>query len=333
MKGMDTLAKAELAFFRGDMPEAESLAGEAREEAREGEQYETENKALFYLLRIHLYSARHEEIRGVIKEMEAQLEQYYYLNRFIHHDINRGWFCAHTGNTAGIAPWLKNDFEESDLNSLVRGLEILVKAKYQFAEKRYPAALASLENWTDDVGVPVLGKVEIKALEAVCRYRLRDREGAFAALEQAYTLAEPNGFSMPFTELGKDMRALAEAALKDKAPGLPREWLLDVRRNAAAYAKRLYTAAELFGENTAEKSGAKKKAALSAPLSRREKDVLSCLSRGLTREEIAAALNLSINTVKSNTRSAYNKLGAVNRADAVRIAAACGALQENHENP
>ncbi|GHV90929.1 hypothetical protein AGMMS50268_14320 [Spirochaetia bacterium] len=349
MKGMDTLAKAELAFFRGNNPETEKLACKALEEAREGKQYETENRALFYLLRIHLSSAHYKEMRDVLKEMEAQLEQYYYINRFIHHDVNRGWFCAQIGNTAGIAPWLKNDFEESDLNSMARGREILVRAKYQFAEKRYPAALASLENWTDDVGEPVLGKVETKALEAVCRYQLRregsglrDGEGAFAALEQAYRLAEPNGFSMPFTELGKDMRTLAEAALKDKpalhskAAGIPQAWLEEVRRNAAAYAKKLYTAAELFGKNAAEgydkgeteKTRVNKTSALPTPLSRREKEVLLYLSQGLTREEIAAALNLSINTVKSNVRSIYIKLGAVNRADAIRIAAACGILQE-----
>jgi LuxR family maltose regulon positive regulatory protein len=156
-------------------------------------------------------------------------------------------------------------------------------------------------------------------------------------LKQAYTLAEPNGFTMPFTELGKDMRALAEAALKDKVPGLPQVWLEEVRRNAAAYAKKLHTAAKLFGGSTAElfsgtaaeKGSAKKtSAAVSAPLSRREKEVLSYLSQGLTRKEIAAALNLSINTIKSNVRSIYNKLGAVNRADAVRIATDAAILRE-----
>jgi LuxR family maltose regulon positive regulatory protein len=47
---------------------------------------------------------------------------------------------------------------------------------------------------------------------------------------------------------------------------------------------------------------------------------LEGLAQGLTREEIARNLSISVNTVKSAVRSVYNKLGAVNRADAVRIA-------------
>jgi LuxR family maltose regulon positive regulatory protein len=48
----------------------------------------------------------------------------------------------------------------------------------------------------------------------------------------------------------------------------------------------------------------------------------------MTQEEIASLTSLSVNTVKSVIRSIYNKLGALNRADAVRIAAARGILRD-----
>jgi LuxR family maltose regulon positive regulatory protein len=44
----------------------------------------------------------------------------------------------------------------------------------------------------------------------------------------------------------------------------------------------------------------------------------------MTREEIADVSSLSVNTVKSTIRNLYNKLGAINKADAVRIAVARG---------
>jgi LuxR family maltose regulon positive regulatory protein len=66
---------------------------------------------------------------------------------------------------------------------------------------------------------------------------------------------------------------------------------------------------------------------LKAALSRRELDVLTGLSQGLTREEIAEAGSVSINTVKSAITGIYQKLGAVNRADAVRIATEIGILK------
>jgi LuxR family maltose regulon positive regulatory protein len=317
--GMDDLCRGELAFFRGDVSEAEQFLLQARRNARRGNQYETENRAFFYLLRIYLARGNHEAIQEVLKQLEAQLNEQYYLARFTYHDIVTGWYYAHTGQEDKLAPWLKNDFEESDLNSIVFGLEVLVKAKYHFAERRYPAALAVLESrgTRSSLWDFVLGRVEKKALEAVCYYQLRDREGAFTALEAAYKLANPNAISMPFIELGKDMRTLAEAALKDKAPGLPPDWLERIRLDAAAYAKKLFTLTEQYRSASPRQGD-------SVSLSRREMEVLTSLYQGMTREEIASLSSLSVNTVKSVVSHIYNKLGAVNKADALRIAASLG---------
>ena len=52
-------------------------------------------------------------------------------------------------------------------------------------------------------------------------------------------------------------------------------------------------------------------------LSEAEGEVLRLLASGLQRREIAAALYLSVNTVKSHLRSAYRKLGASSREEAV----------------
>jgi LuxR family maltose regulon positive regulatory protein len=318
---MDELCRGELAFFRGDMSGAEQFVLRALQGARQGKQYETENRALFYLLRINLARGNFEAIEEIFREAEAQLDEQDFPNRFIIYDICSGWYYAHTGQTDKLAPWLKNDFEESDLNSIVFGLEILVKVKYHLSERRFSAALAVLESRenTDSPWAFVLGKIERKALEAVSRYQLRDKEGAFAALEQAYRLAQPNGLFMPFTELGKDMRTVAEAALKDTPPGLPRDWLERVRLDATGYAKKLFAVAEHYrpaplrhGDNQ------------EVNLSRRELEVLRGLYQGMTQEEIAGFASLSVNTVKSLTRSIYNKLGAINKADAVRIAASLG---------
>ncbi|MHB8531870.1 MAG: response regulator transcription factor [Solirubrobacteraceae bacterium] len=56
------------------------------------------------------------------------------------------------------------------------------------------------------------------------------------------------------------------------------------------------------------------------PLSPREREVLELVAAGETNREIAAALHLSPHTVKDLTSSVYRKLGAKNRADAVRRA-------------
>jgi LuxR family maltose regulon positive regulatory protein len=321
--GLDDLCRGELAFFRGDMSGAEQFLLRALRDARQGNQYDTENRALFYLLRINLARGNHAALEDILKQLEAQLEEIYYLTRSVNYDIVTGWYYAQIGQEDKMAPWLKDDFEESDLNSIVYGLEVLVEAKFHFAKKHYPAALAVLESregrnsrWNF-----VLGRIERKVLEAVCRYQLKDRQAAFAALEEAYRLAVPNALYMSFMEMGKDMRSLAGAALKDKATAIPPAWLERVCRNASGYAKKLFV---VTGQYRLPEEGRGKKSRSGAGLSRREMEVLAGLSKGLTREEIAGLSSISVNTVKSVIRSVYNKLGAVNRADAVRIAASLG---------
>jgi LuxR family maltose regulon positive regulatory protein len=319
--GMDDLCRGELAFFRGDTARAEQYVLRALQSAQQGKQYETENRALFYLLRINLTRGNYEAVENILRQAEAQLNEPDYPNRFTIHDICCGWYYAHIGQTDRLAPWLKNDFEESDLNSIAFGLEVLVKAKYHFAERRCPAALAVLESRGRRSGLWdfVLGRIEKKVLEAVCWYQIRDKSAAFAALETAYGLAAPNALYMPFTELGKDMRALADAALKDKTAALPRDWLEGVRRDAAAYAKKWFAVAERYRPEESRKGTAER-----GDLSRRETGILANLAQGMTQEEIAGLSSLSVNTVKSVIRSVYRKLGAVNKADAVRIAVSRG---------
>ncbi|MFT2689785.1 LuxR C-terminal-related transcriptional regulator [Clavibacter zhangzhiyongii] len=60
------------------------------------------------------------------------------------------------------------------------------------------------------------------------------------------------------------------------------------------------------------------------PLSERERAIVACLAEGLTVAGIAARLFISPNTVKSHVRSAYRKLDASTRAEAVDRARALG---------
>jgi LuxR family transcriptional regulator, transcriptional regulator of spore coat protein len=67
-------------------------------------------------------------------------------------------------------------------------------------------------------------------------------------------------------------------------------------------------AADMFGE----------------PLSVRERVVLSELTADVTLEQIARRLFVSRNTVKTQVRSIYRKIGATTRAEAVAWAHAAG---------
>ncbi|MDR3148212.1 MAG: helix-turn-helix transcriptional regulator, partial [Treponema sp.] len=238
MYGMDDLARGEYAYFRGDLERAEGLIRRALEKAREQNQYEIENRSLFYLLRLGIHRGDSRDIQRVLDALEAQKKQEHYRNRLIHYDIVMGWFYTQIGEVEQLAPWLKNEFEEGEINDRGRGLEILVKAKYHLGEKKYAAALASLVNRGDTEGTLLFGKLETLTMEAVCRYNARDPEGALAALRASYHLALSSGIVMPFLELGRYTRSLMEWALKGNFPGLDSEWLADIKREATAYAKK-----------------------------------------------------------------------------------------------
>ena len=62
------------------------------------------------------------------------------------------------------------------------------------------------------------------------------------------------------------------------------------------------------------------------PLSERELEVLQLIAEGLTNQEVATRLFLTLNTVKVHTRNIYGKLGVNNRTQAVAQARALGIL-------
>jgi len=59
---------------------------------------------------------------------------------------------------------------------------------------------------------------------------------------------------------------------------------------------------------------------LGSDLTHREREVLDLLVDGLSNPEISERLFISLATVKFHVSTIYSKLGAVNRAEAVRLA-------------
>jgi LuxR family maltose regulon positive regulatory protein len=255
--GLDDLARAEYAFFRADAVAAEQFAYRAIHKAQEAHQYEIENRALYYLIRISLYQGTYDKIPNYLQLLEAQLSHKDYFNRDIYYDIVTGSFYLRLGQTGKLAYWLKNDFEESDLNSLAYGLETLVRTEYHFYQRRYMATLALMTNQKGIYGYGgfLFGKISFKLLEALCRYRMKDISGAVGALEAAYELESPNGLDMFFIEMGRETAALVSAVLKEESyresavsrvDRIPREWLEKMRRAALAYERKISAAARIF---------------------------------------------------------------------------------------
>lgn len=139
--------------------------------------------------------------------------------------------------------------------------------------------------------------IEILMLQADAHHACGDSPAALAALRDAVTLAQPEGFVRLFVDEGAPMAALLNALRK-----LP---------DAPAYVHRLIVSTTTFASRRSVYQQ------LGAPLSERELDVLRLLGGDLGGPDIARRLSVSLNTVRTHTKSIYAKLGVTNRRQAV----------------
>jgi LuxR family maltose regulon positive regulatory protein len=316
LQGVVDLLECETAYFQADIKKAEALASQAAAKARDAEQFQVENRALFFLLRTNLYMGNSENLRSVLEQLRAQMGNAEFIDGYTLNDIVCGWFYAHIRQLDRVADWLKNNLEKSELNTLLYGPEKLVQAKCFLAEKKYYAALSALEGQDGMYGLEafLLGKLEVSVLRAVCKYNAGDKDGAMQELATAYDISLTDDLDMPFIELGKDMRTLTAAALRDEKCKIPRQWLDRIHKKSSAYAKTLsYVITDYRNYNRLNEK-------LFA-LTNKEKEILLDLCHGLSRTEIAYNRNISVNTVKLLIQTVCSKLGAQNTAEAVWIAA------------
>ena len=155
--------------------------------------------------------------------------------------------------------------------------------------------------------------IEILVLQALA-YEAQDNiSHALVCLERALALAEPQGYVRLFVDEGSPMeRLLSEAHSSGMAPDFVPRLLGD------------FPTAEPQQAETSQKQPTQ--SGLVEPLSDREIEVLQCISEGLTNQEIASRLYLSLHTVKAHTRNINGKLDVNNRTKAVARAKALGIL-------
>jgi LuxR family maltose regulon positive regulatory protein len=146
--------------------------------------------------------------------------------------------------------------------------------------------------------------IEILILLAVAYEARGDGKAAATALGQALELAKPEGYVRIFLSVGPALNTLLRSSqLSDDATQLARRLLATATPITAVASPRRPLVDEL---------------------SSRELDVLRLLRSDLSGPDIARELHVSLNTLRTHTKSIYTKLGATNRREAIRIAAEHG---------
>jgi len=191
--------------------------------------------------------------------------------------------------------------------ALVRGHAQLVRRDWSAVTESVRALVGAS---TDQVALHTA--VEARLLEAAYELRTGHDRRARAALGRALRLAGPESLRRPFHEappvvhdlLMTDLPLLNQnpwlgAAFSPHPPGSPARLAVPGKGTDAAAADELLE-----------------------PLTGKEQEVLGHLAELLTTEEIAAAMFVSVNTVRTHVRSILRKLAVSRRNEAVRRARA-----------
>lgn len=142
-------------------------------------------------------------------------------------------------------------------------------------------------------------RMEVQALllECLLNLRLGDKRLAKVALRMALQKTVPNGAIRPFIEMGKPIASLLREELN--------------RQSTRAFARRVLSNIQA---NHAQSTGDNY---LVKPLTNRERDILQLLAQRYNNKEIAAAMVVSPNTVRTHLVNIFQKLGVENRREAV----------------
>jgi LuxR family maltose regulon positive regulatory protein len=191
------------------------------------------------------------------------------------------------------------------------GLDAAVaRARAYLAAGNLPAARQALPAGADAPAGETADRLEARLTDALISYRSHDPAGGRRSLERALRLAEPERRRLPLAM----NQAWVQPALHH-CPDLARAYRALLQPGAGRREVPVRAATSVRLDPVVVEQ-----------LSDREREVLRFAAAMLSTEEIAAAMYLSVNTVKTHFKSIFRKLGATRRGEAVRRAKKLGLI-------
>lgn len=188
------------------------------------------------------------------------------------------------------------------------GLMDCLQVRIAIARGEHSAARTRLDSLRADFrdAVPAGIDMHMSLLDAVLLAQEKSFAQAAKRLVSIIELAAKEHFISPFNELKRELEPLLRQTFDQLPDGV----------FSGALAK-------LFGINAATNAFFP----LAEPISEREKGVLECIARGLSNQEVADNLHISLHTVKTHARRINAKLGVKSRTQAIVRARELGVLE------
>jgi len=172
------------------------------------------------------------------------------------------------------------------------------EGKVFFAEKNYRQANSSFESalrYLDEVDF-ALFRIEILVWQAICLEELGYTGDATQALNSAIKLARTGEVIHPFVMAREGLKKLIKYLRRDESA-----WVLGH-----------------INQNGMQDQAAAQSESEDSDLTRREKEILNLIERGMSNREMAEKLVIAEGTLKRHVANLYQKLGVHNRAQAIK---------------
>jgi len=262
------------------------------------------------MARVLFYTNERDQALELIKEIENMACEYEVPPWIIYvTSALKAWLWLRCGRQEDVAKWVAE--QELECDSVInprRETEYVVLVRFLMVQGRYDEA----DQWLDrliagaQAGMRVISLIQMRLLKAQIYGAQNKLPAALDELRLALYLAQPGKFVRTFVSEGKPVAELLEQVInKDASVGSESQ-----RGYSHAYVKKILSAFK-----TEPKS--QTNTCLNEPLSDRELEVLCLIAAGLSNKEIAEKLFVSLNTVRTHTKSINAKLDVHSRTQAV----------------
>jgi LuxR family maltose regulon positive regulatory protein len=272
-----------------------------------------------------------------LHKAEALLEQEEFANniRWVTETRVQVWLAQ--GNLAEASNWEAQTTLSPEAWDPLRKWEVLLLVRVLLAQQQYAQAVDTLESFREHLDQPadIEKTLEWMALYIVALHHAGKSAQVAPIATRLLAMTESEGYLRLYLDAGEPMRqallALLEAAGKG-GPDAPQE---DGNSVSAvpifrSYVSRLVAAFEQEQRTRTHRATDQQKIPSESevaelqrqgiePLSRQELRVLRLLVAGQTYAEMAEALIVSPNTIKTQVSSIYRKLGVSRRAEAIAV--------------
>lgn len=292
--GADTLFRAELAHYRGDLNQAEILAYKAIFIAEGNRQSIVQLGTTMHLCEIAVERCSFEQWQDALNSMEraASFQNNAVVRAVL--DTQRGLLLNELEHHDRIPEWLKSMDKIKQLPPAIRYNALFVYVCFLMHTGDFSRMIGILQAVRESVDpYPPFASMLNHILSAVGRIQTGDRPGAAENLERGLSLGMPDGLAYLFAAHHIPLHGLPEELIsKNHIEYLPR--YLEIKNRFLKGFEKLHTA--LLPES------------LPDSLTAREREIALLAAKGLKNSEIAEKLIVTENTVRTHLHAVFQKL-------------------------